>query len=658
MGVVYLARHVALSRLVAIKKLEIIGTRDDPSFAERFLREARMTSALSHPNVVTVHDFFEHEGAAYIAMEYAAGGSLRPLVGQMTLAQIAGVLEGALAGLAHAARHGIVHRDVKPENLLITTDGGIQIADFGIAKAVGVTLIGPSLTVPGMTVGTPQYMSPEQATDAAVGPQSDLYALGVVTYELLVGSTPFAGTQTPLAVLMRHVNDPVPDPREIRPDLAAGLVDWTMWLLAKDASQRPESPEHAWDELEPTIGRILGSRWRREAPLFFPAEPSSGSRPLPPATFDTRGDEAKPLEPSTPPGTPPAAEPQHQESYRTFKPPPPPRMPVIAKSPAITTPNDATDRPHPLDEEVLPSPQHLSDNESVRDVSSSPEFPAREHTTMPPQDHTPQAEAPPLSSTDPPAEDTDVLPQRGYEQHGRGLAEVLLIAVLALGLGGWGVTAIVRHAVGSTPGNAPGTAPAAAAAAAPPAAAATAPPAATAPATPPEQLSVTVKSVKYEGSFFTGGWEDGQAMIVPKESVVDGVFLPAGKRWDQGTVWWDAQDEQERAIIITLDAVYTISGCIVQADSNDKYELSYWDRTVDQWKVAWVTDEAGLWGLRTRPDQADTTKRHNLNPPIRTNMLRLQGVGGDGLYSVSEIQAYGRRAAGSGQASGAAKRNF
>jgi serine/threonine protein kinase len=83
MGVVYLARHVALSRLVAIKKLEIIGTRDDLSFAERFLREARMTSALSHPNVVTVHDFFEHEGAAYIAMEYAAGGSLRPLVGQM-----------------------------------------------------------------------------------------------------------------------------------------------------------------------------------------------------------------------------------------------------------------------------------------------------------------------------------------------------------------------------------------------------------------------------------------------------------------------------------------------------------------------------------------------------------------------------------------------
>src|SRR5919205_3054272 len=218
MAVVYEALHVELGKTVALKEL-VLGAAD-AHLAERFLREARTSGALSHPNVVAVFDYFEHEGLPYIAMEYVGGGSLRPLVGTLTLAQVAGVLEGVLAGLAHAERHGIVHRDLKPENLLVTAEGLIKIADFGIAKAVDRTAVGQSLTAAGMTIGTPRYMAPEQARAERVGPAADLYSLGVVAYELFTGRVPFGDEDTPFAaLLMQHIGSPVPDPLAGRPDL-------------------------------------------------------------------------------------------------------------------------------------------------------------------------------------------------------------------------------------------------------------------------------------------------------------------------------------------------------------------------------------------------------------------------------------------------------
>ena len=120
---------------MALKELSAFHAAD-PSWARRFVSESRIAGSLGHPNMVTVHDYFEHDGIPYIAMEYMEQGSLRPFVGQLSLAQIGGVLEGLLAGLAHAHARGIVHRDLKPENLMITADGGIKIADFGIAKAL------------------------------------------------------------------------------------------------------------------------------------------------------------------------------------------------------------------------------------------------------------------------------------------------------------------------------------------------------------------------------------------------------------------------------------------------------------------------------------------------------------------------------------------
>src|SRR3954447_8581480 len=148
MAMVYLARQTDLDRFVALKELGAFHA-SDPSFAQRFLRESRVAGSLSHPNIVTVHDYFEHEGTPYIAMEYVERGSLRPYVGNMTTAQIGGVLEGLLAGLTNAEQNGIVHRDLKPENLMVTSDGRIKIADFGIAKATTRMQTGAFLTATG-----------------------------------------------------------------------------------------------------------------------------------------------------------------------------------------------------------------------------------------------------------------------------------------------------------------------------------------------------------------------------------------------------------------------------------------------------------------------------------------------------------------------------
>ena len=169
MAAVYLARQRDLDRHVALKELGAFHA-SDPAFAERFLRESQLAGSLSHPNIVTVHEYFEHEGTPFIAMEYLPRGSMRPLMSELSLAQVAGVLEGLLAGLTHAASHGIVHRDLKPENLMITAEGRIKIADFGIAKALNQAASNQFLTATGTTVGTPAYMAPEQAMAKDIGP--------------------------------------------------------------------------------------------------------------------------------------------------------------------------------------------------------------------------------------------------------------------------------------------------------------------------------------------------------------------------------------------------------------------------------------------------------------------------------------------------------
>jgi serine/threonine protein kinase len=266
MAVVYLAHQVGLERKVALKQLGGFHAQD-PSHALRFLHESRLVGSLNHPNVVTVFDYFEEQGVPYISMELVERGPLRRFLGHMTQAQAMGVLEGILAGLDIAHNRSIVHRDLKPENVMVTWDGRVKVADFGIAKALGALTEAGFATGTGNIVGTPAYMAPEQAMAGEIGPWSDLYSLGVMAYEMLVGRLPFESADTPLKVLMRHAVEPVPPPLTIRPDLDPEIAAWLEKLLAKVPRDRFWTAREAWDALEPRADALLGQGWRRTAAL-------------------------------------------------------------------------------------------------------------------------------------------------------------------------------------------------------------------------------------------------------------------------------------------------------------------------------------------------------------------------------------------------------
>jgi len=283
-AVVYLGVQRDLGRRVALKELASSQAATDANFGARFAEESRLAGSLSHPNIVTVYEYFEHDGVPYIAMEYLSQGSLRPYVHLLTLAQIAGVLEGVLAGLALGQSRSIVHRDLKPENLLVTADGRVKITDFGVARAYADAVTREVVTAVGSTIGTPAYMAPEQAAGGEVGPGTDLYSLGIVAWELLVGRVPFADTETPVAVLYRQVHEPVPPVRSVAPDVDPQIEAWLSRMLAKDPADRFPSAEAAWEKLEHVVVELLGPLWRRDARLSV-IEPEAAGRPLTPAVF-------------------------------------------------------------------------------------------------------------------------------------------------------------------------------------------------------------------------------------------------------------------------------------------------------------------------------------------------------------------------------------
>ena len=275
--------------MVALKELSALDS-EDPAYARRFLQESRLAGSLSHPAIVHVYDYFEYDGTPFIAMEYVAGGSLRPHVGHVTFAQIIGVLDAMLAALTRAEREGIVHRDVKPENVLVSTDGHVKIADFGIAKAINRVNPSGFLTATGMAIGTPAYMAPEQAMAGAIGPWTDLYAVGCIAYELFTSTIPFAAPENQMAMLVRRINEPIPPPDTVNPALPAQLSAWIAGLLARDPGARTRSAETAANELEDIVIGIAGPRWRRTSRLPATAveaevDPlTTTGAPRPPAT--------------------------------------------------------------------------------------------------------------------------------------------------------------------------------------------------------------------------------------------------------------------------------------------------------------------------------------------------------------------------------------
>ncbi|HET7352554.1 MAG TPA: Stk1 family PASTA domain-containing Ser/Thr kinase, partial [Gaiellaceae bacterium] len=248
MADVYLAEDQELGRRVAIKILNGRHANDD-QFIERFRREAKNAAALNHPNIVSIYDRGEAEDTYYIAMEFLDGRTLKELVVSRGAAPLNVAIEYArqiLSALRFAHRHGIVHRDIKPHNVLVDAEGRVKVTDFGIARA-GTS----QMTETGSIVGTAQYLSPEQARGGEVDPRSDLYSLGVVLYELLTGKTPFDG-ETPVEIAMKHLSNAPKPPSKLRPDVPPELDKVVLRALAKDPDDRYQSA----DEMEADLERV------------------------------------------------------------------------------------------------------------------------------------------------------------------------------------------------------------------------------------------------------------------------------------------------------------------------------------------------------------------------------------------------------------------
>jgi eukaryotic-like serine/threonine-protein kinase len=246
MANVYLAEDQELGRRVAIKILNERHAGDE-QFVERFRREAKNAAALSHPNIVSIYDRGEAEGTYYIAMEFLDGRTLKELVISRGPAPVTVSVEYArqiLQALRFAHRHGIVHRDIKPHNVLVDAEGRVKVTDFGIARA-GTS----QMTEAGSIVGTAQYLSPEQARGTAVDQRSDVYSLGIVLYELLTGTVPFNG-DTPVEIAMKHLSAVPEPPSTKRPEVPRDLDLIVMRALAKDPDDRYQSAEEMDADLE------------------------------------------------------------------------------------------------------------------------------------------------------------------------------------------------------------------------------------------------------------------------------------------------------------------------------------------------------------------------------------------------------------------------
>jgi serine/threonine-protein kinase len=238
MGEVYLAHDAVLAREVAIKVLHR-SLSGDQGFVDRFRREARAAATLNHPNIVTVYDWGAVDGIYYMVMEYVHGRSVREILnarGALAPAQAAAVLDQTLAALEHAHAKGIVHRDLKPENILITTEGVVKLTDLGLARAFADA----KSTRAGAVTGTVQYLSPEQIRGEPADPRSDLYALGIVGYELLTDRLPFTG-ETPMAIAYKHLSDRVPAPSATAAHVPADLDAFIASATDPDRELRPES---------------------------------------------------------------------------------------------------------------------------------------------------------------------------------------------------------------------------------------------------------------------------------------------------------------------------------------------------------------------------------------------------------------------------------
>ncbi len=285
MAEVFLAYEEVLERDVALKILKE-QYADDKGFVERFRREAQSAASLNHPNIVHIYDWggTENGEASYIAMEYAPGGTLEDLIledGALPPYKAIEVASQIAEALGFAHERGVIHRDIKPQNILLSALGDAKVTDFGLARAAYST----SLSQTSLVLGTASYMSPEQAMGGPADPRSDLYSLGVVLYEMLTGELPYEG-DTPVSIAVKHVIEPLRAPGEVNSEVPEGISALTQKLLVKDpddryrsATQLIEDLRRVRDGLPPAFADAAGRVATDRAVL-----------PVPPVRSDLGGD--------------------------------------------------------------------------------------------------------------------------------------------------------------------------------------------------------------------------------------------------------------------------------------------------------------------------------------------------------------------------------
>jgi hypothetical protein len=281
MATVYKAFQPALNRYVAVKVLPAFYA-EDPQFLERFRQEAQTVSQLRHPNILAVFDFGEQDGVTFMVSEFLSGGTLEQLLGgPLPPERVVELLRPVAAALDYAHARGTIHRDVKPSNVMLTEDGTPVLTDFGLARIVSGST---RLTATGVSVGTPEYMAPEQAAGESTTAASDRYALGIVLYEMLTGRTPFQA-ETPIAVALAHLHKPLPLPRTLNPELLEGAERVLLKALAK-------APEERFDSCLAMIAALTDAASESTAPAAVP----EGS-PAPPTSAPSPGAAAVSSEP-------------------------------------------------------------------------------------------------------------------------------------------------------------------------------------------------------------------------------------------------------------------------------------------------------------------------------------------------------------------------